>query len=227
MPRADGFVQGEGCGVVVLKRLSVAIADGDRILAVIRGSAVNQDGASSGLTAPHGPSQEAVIREALANGGVKPAEVQYVEAHGTGTSLGDPIEVQALGAVLGEGRAPDRAAADRLGQNQYRPSRSSGRNRGLIKVVLALQHKEIPAHLHLMTLNPYIPWSELPIKVATEHRPWPAGTGNRIAGLSSFGFSGTNVHVVVGRGDRRSRRYKQDGPAASPTGALGKKRRRR
>ena len=100
---ADGFVQGEGCGVVVLKRLSAAVADGDRILAVIRGSAVNQDGPSSGLTAPHGPSQEAVIREALANGGVKPAEVQYVEAHGTGTSLGDPIEVQALAAALRRG----------------------------------------------------------------------------------------------------------------------------
>ena len=221
---ADGFVQGEGCGVVVLKRLSDAIADGDRILAVIRGTAINQDGASSGLTAPNGPSQEAVIREALANGGVKPAEVQYVEAHGTGTSLGDPIEVQALGAVLGEGRSPDEPLLIGSVKTNIGHLEAAAGIAGLIKVVLALQHKEIPAHLHLMTPNPYIPWSELPIKVATEHRPWPAGTGNRIAGLSAFGFSGTNAHVVVEEAPPLEAVRSEGGPAASPTGALGEKR---
>ena len=194
---ADGFVQGEGCGVVVLKRLSAAVAAGDRVLAVIRGSAVNQDGPSSGLTAPHGPSQEAVIREALASGGVKPSEVQYVEAHGTGTSLGDPIELQALAAALSEGRSPqDPLLIGSVKTNVGHLEAAAG-IAGLIKVALALQYKEIPAHLHFKTPNPYVPWSELPIKVAIEHRFWPAGKGKRIAGLSSFGFSGTNAHVVV------------------------------
>ena len=194
---ADGFVQGEGCGVVVLKRLSAAVADGDRILAVIRGSAVNQDGPSSGLTAPHGPSQEAVIRQALASGGVKPAEVQYVEAHGTGTSLGDPIEVQALGAALAEGRAPDEPLLIGSVKTNIGHLEAAAGIAGLIKIVLALLHEEIPAHLHCETLNPYVPWAELPIKVTTERRSWPAGKRKRIAGLSSFGFSGTNAHVVV------------------------------
>ncbi len=112
--RADGFVRGEGCGMVVLKRLEDAVADGDRILALIRGSAVNQDGPSSGLTAPNGPSQESVIRDALANAAVSPQDVSYVEAHGTGTSLGDPIEVQALGAVFGPGREDCDTFADWL-----------------------------------------------------------------------------------------------------------------
>ena len=172
---ADGFVQGEGCGVVVLKRLSAAVAAGDRILAVIRGSAVNQDGPSSGLTAPHGPSQEAVIRQALASGGVKPAEVQYVEAHGTGTSLGDPIEVQALGAALGEGRAPDEPLLIGSVKTNIGHLEAAAGIAGLIKIVLALQHEEIPAHLHCQTLNPYVPWSELPIKVTTERRSVACG----------------------------------------------------
>ena len=207
---ADGFVQGEGCGVVVLKRLSAALADGDRVLAVIRGTAVNQDGPSSGLTAPHGPSQEAVIREALANGGVAPAEVQYVEAHGTGTSLGDPIEVQAMAEALREGRAPDRPILIGSVKTNIGHLEAAAGIAGLIKVVMALQHKEIPPHLHCKTPNPYIPWAELPVKVATELTPWVAENGKRIAGISSFGFSGTNAHAVVEEAPALDLRSKQE-----------------
>src|SRR5205823_10260331 len=139
---ADGFVRSEGCGLVVLKRVSDALADGDRILAVIRGSATNQDGRSNGLTAPNGPSQVAVIRDALANAGVNPADVSYVETHGTGTSLGDPIEAQALGEALGTGRAADRplllgSVKTNLGHHE-----SAAGIAGLIKVVLSLGHGE-------------------------------------------------------------------------------------
>ena len=194
---ADGFSEGEGCGMVVLKRLSDALADGDRVLAVIRGSAVNQDGPSAGLTAPSGPAQEAVIRDALASAGVAPHEVAYVEAHGTGTSLGDPIEVRALAAVL---TAPPRSGRLLLGSvktNVGHLEAAAGEfgAAGLIKVVLALEHGEIPAHLHLRNPNPHIPWATLPVEVVTTRRAWPAG--RRVAGVSAFGFSGTNAHVLV------------------------------
>ena len=194
---ADGFVRGEGCGIVVLKRLEDALADGDRILALIRGSAVNQDGPSSGLTAPNGPSQESVIRDALANAAVSPQDVSYVEAHGTGTSLGDPIEVQALGAVFGPGR--EAAAPLLIGSlktNVGHLEAAAGVS-GLIKVVLSLQHREIPQHLHFQKPSPHIPWDRLPVRVTTEREPWHPLHGKRIAGVSSFGFSGTNAHVVL------------------------------
>ena len=194
---ADGFVRGEGCGVVVLKRLSDAQADGDRILALIRGSAVSQDGPSSGLTAPNGPSQESVIRDALANAGVKPADISYVEAHGTGTSLGDPIEVQALGAVFGTERA---AAAPlligSLKTNVGHLEAAAG-VAGLIKLILSLQNQEIPRHLNFQKPSPHIPWERLALKVATKRQPWTPLNGKRIGGVSSFGFSGTNAHVVL------------------------------
>ena len=170
---ADGFVEGEGCGIVVLKRLSDAVADGDRILAVIRGSAVNQDGPSSGLTAPNGPAQEAVIRAALAMGRVPPARVGYVEAHGTGTSLGDPIELQALGAVLGEGRAAERPLLVGSVKTNIGHLEAAAGVAGLIKVVLSLQHRTIPAHLHFTTPNPHVPWDRLPIAVPTQATAWP------------------------------------------------------
>lgn len=194
---ADGYARGEGCGVVVLKRLSDALADGDRILALIRGSAVNQDGPSSGLTAPNGPAQTSVIREALADGGIAPQQVSYVETHGTGTSLGDPIEVQALAAAYcgGRGRSnplPIGALKSNIGHLE-----GAAGVAGLIKVVLALQNREIPASLHLKTPNPFIAWDELSVKVITELTPWEASGGPLIAGLSSFGFSGTNAHVIV------------------------------
>lgn len=194
---ADGYARGEGCGVVVLKRLSDAIADNDRILAVIRGSAVNQDGRSGGLTVPNGPSQQAVIRRALENGGVNPADVSYIEAHGTGTSLGDPIELRALGAVFGPQRAPDRPLAVGSVKTNFGHLESAAGVAGLIKLVLSLQHQMIPPHLHLNTPNPHIPWAELPIQVPTQLMPWQPLNGKRIAGLSSFGFSGTNAHILV------------------------------
>ncbi|MBV8587066.1 MAG: type I polyketide synthase, partial [Verrucomicrobia bacterium] len=194
---ADGFVRGEGCGVVVLKRLSDALADGDRIMAVIRGSAVNQDGPSSGLTAPNGPSQESVLRDALENGQVNPTDVSYIEAHGTGTSLGDPIEVQALGAVFGAGRDPAKPLLiGSLKTNVGHLEAAAGVS-GLIKVVLSLQHQEIPQHLNFRNPSPHIPWDRLPVRVTSEREYWNPLNGTRIAGVSSFGFSGTNAHVLL------------------------------
>jgi acyl transferase domain-containing protein len=193
---ADGYVRSEGCGAVVLKRLSNAIAEGDPILAVIRGSAVNQDGRSGGLTVPNGPAQEALIREALAAAGVAPAEVGYVEAHGTGTSLGDPIEVRALGAVLREGRSPDRPLILGSVKTNVGHLEAAAGVAGLIKVVLSLQHGEIPPHLHFKQANPNISLSEIPAVVPTALMPWRAGQ-RRIAGLSSFGFTGTNAHLIL------------------------------
>jgi len=192
---ADGFARGEGCGVVVLKRLSDAQADGDRVLAVIRGSAVNQDGPSSGLTAPNGPAQEAVIREALARAGVAPDEVGYIEAHGTGTQLGDPLEVQALGHVFGSAREQPLWLGS-VKTNIGHLEAAAGVT-GLIKLVLALQHRQIPKHLHFDTPSPHIPWGDFALRVPTALTPWEPIRGRRLAGVSSFGFSGTNAHVVV------------------------------
>ena len=189
---ADGFVRGEGCGVVVLKRLSDALADGDPILAVIRGTAVNQDGPSSGLTAPNGPAQEAVLTEALANSGLQPQDIGYIEAHGTGTALGDPIEVQALGAVLG-GPRDNPLYIGSVKTNIGHLEAASG-VAGLMKAILALQNAEIPPSLHLNQPNPLIPWQNYPIQVATERIAWD---GPRVAGVSSFGFSGTNAHIIL------------------------------
>ena len=195
--RADGFVRSEGCGMVVLKRLTDAVAAGDNILAVIRGSAVNQDGRSNGLTAPNGLAQESVIRTALSNGSVDPSLVSYVEAHGTGTSLGDPIEVQALGSVLaGSRNAGQRLKIGSLKTNIGHLEAAAG-VAGLMKAVLILQHKQIPPHLHFETPNPYIPWDQLPIDVPTELTPLPAHDGRHIVSVSSFGFSGTNSHIVL------------------------------
>jgi acyl transferase domain-containing protein/NADPH:quinone reductase-like Zn-dependent oxidoreductase/acyl carrier protein/SAM-dependent methyltransferase len=192
---ADGYVRGEGAGVVVLKRLSQAVVDGDSILALIRGTAVNQDGRSGGLTVPNGPAQEALLREALAAARIAPAEVGYVEAHGTGTALGDPIEMKALGAVLREGRPADRPVVVGSVKTNVGHLEAAAGVAGLIKVVLSLNHGEIPPHLHLKELNPHISLREIPAVIPTTLRPWPRG--RRVAGVSSFGFSGTNAHVVV------------------------------
>lgn len=194
---ADGYVRGEGGVFVVVRRLRDAVAEGDRILAVVRGSAINQDGRSNGLTAPNGPAQEAVLRAALADAGVAPAQVGYVETHGTGTSLGDPIEVNALGAVMREGRDPARPLAIGAVKTNVGHLEAAAGLVGLAKAVLALQRREIPPHLHLKVPNPYIDWAQLSLTVPTVTTAWPAGEGTRIAGVSSFGFSGTNAHVVL------------------------------
>lgn len=194
---ADGYVRGEGCGMIVLKRLSDALAAGDPVQAVILGSAVNQDGRSSGLTAPNGPSQEAVLRGALANAGIEPGMVSYVEAHGTGTPLGDPIEVGALAAALGDGHNKARPLLIGSVKTNLGHLEAAAGIAGLMKLVLMLQHGEIPPHLHLKKLNPYIPWDEIPLAVPTTLTPFPSYQGRRIAGVSSFGFSGTNAHVIL------------------------------
>lgn len=194
---ADGYTRGEGCGIVVLKRLSDAVADGDCILALIKGSAVNHDGKSNGLTAPNGCAQEALIRQALENAKVEPSQIQYVEAHGTGTSLGDPIEVLALGKVLAQGRLENEPLKIGSVKTNFGHLEPAAGIASLIKVVLSLQHKQIPPHLHFKNPNPYIPWEKLPIVVPIQLTPWNSKTGKRLAGISSFGMSGTNVHLIV------------------------------
>ncbi len=195
--RADGLVRAEGCGIVVLKRFADALADGDNILALIRGSAVNQDGRSSGLTVPNGNAQEAVISQALANGGVEPAAVAYAEAHGTGTSLGDPIEAHALGSALGAGRAVENPLVVGSVKTNLGHLESAAGVAGLLKVVLALQKEEIPAQLHFNSINPQIDWGGAPVEIAAKARPWLRGEQKRFGGVSAFGFSGTNAHVVL------------------------------
>lgn len=194
---ADGFVRGEGCGMIVMKRLSDAIADGDTVLAVIRGSAVNQDGPSSGLTAPNGPSQEAVIADALVSGGVDPGQVSYVETHGTGTSLGDPIEVQALAKALRGGKMADRQLAIGSVKTNIGHIEGAAGIAGLMKLVLMLQHREIPPHLHLNQPSPFISWDKFPFVIPTQRTVWEGVDGRLIGGVSSFGFSGTNAHILI------------------------------
>jgi len=194
---ADGYVRGEGCGMVVLKRLSDALADGDPIQAVIRGSAVNQDGRSSGLTVPNGPSQKGLIRAALANGGITPSQVNYIEAHGTGTALGDPIELGALTGVFGPQRSPDQPLWVGSVKTNIGHLEGAAGIAGLIKAVLALQHQEIPPHLHFQQPTPHLDWDHSPIQVPTTPQPWLTGSSPRVAGVSSFSFSGTNAHVVL------------------------------
>ncbi|HLA28312.1 MAG TPA: beta-ketoacyl synthase N-terminal-like domain-containing protein, partial [Syntrophales bacterium] len=207
---ADGYVRGEGCGVVVLKRFSDALADGDLVQALIRGSAVNQDGPSGGLTVPSGPSQEAVISQAVAGSGLEPHQVSYVEAHGTGTPLGDPIEVNALAASLCKGRRPDRPLVIGSVKTNMGHLEAAAGIAGVIKVILALQHRDIPPHLHFTNPNPHIDWQNLPLEVATEGREWLPLEGRRIAGVSAFGFSGTNAHLVLEEAPEEKRERKGD-----------------
>ncbi|MBF2022301.1 MAG: type I polyketide synthase [Hydrococcus sp. C42_A2020_068] len=194
---ADGFVRAEGCGAIVLKRLSDAVAAGDNIFALICGSAVNQDGRTSGLTVPNGLSQQAAIEQALKNSRIEPHQIDYIETHGTGTALGDPIEIGAIGEVFGKERSSDRPLIIGSVKTNIGHLEAAAGIASLIKVVLALQNEEIPPNLHFQVPNPHINWKELPIKVPTQRISWLRGEKPRLAGVSSFGFNGTNAHVVV------------------------------
>lgn len=211
---ADGYVRGEGCGVVVLKRLDAAVRDGDRVLAVVRGTAVGQDGRSNGLMAPRPDAQAAVLRKACQAAGVDPREIDYVEAHGTGTLLGDPIEAKALGEVLGTGRVGD----DRLRLGSVKTNighlEAAAGMAGLIKTVLALRYRHIPASLHFERPNPHIPFERLGLRVVDRATHWPERGPRGLAGVSSFGFGGTNAHVIL---EEASDREAGPSAAAPPT----------
>ncbi|MFO0590647.1 MAG: type I polyketide synthase [Polyangiaceae bacterium] len=195
--RANGYVRGEGGGVLVLKRLSAAIADGNPIYCVLRGSAVNNDGASNGLTAPNPKAQEAVLRKAYERAGVDPRDVQYVEAHGTGTPLGDPIEARALGAVVGSAHpAGNPLFIGSLKTNIGHLEGAAG-IAGLLKMALSIQHRQLPPSRNFAVPNPHLDLPSLHLSVVDTLRPWPAPHKRLLAGISSFGLGGTNAHVVV------------------------------
>lgn len=212
---ANGYVRSEGCGIVVLKRLSDAERDGDTILALIRGSAVNQDGRSTGLTTPNVLSQEAMLRQALDNARVSAADIGYIELHGTGTPLGDPIEFDALQSVFGNPREDGSTCVLGAAKTNIGHLETAAGVAGLIKAALCLQHESIPKNLHFKTLNPRITLENTPFVFATEMKPWKRGAKRRFAGVSSFGASGTNAHVILEEapgGDRKRPEAERDLP---------------
>jgi 3-oxoacyl-(acyl-carrier-protein) synthase/acyl carrier protein/SAM-dependent methyltransferase len=195
---ADGYVRAEGCCVIVMKRLADAIRDGDRVMATVRGTAVNQDGRSAGLTAPNGPAQEAVMRAALRDAELEPDAVDYIEAHGTGTPLGDPMEIRAIGAVYGSGRSSSSPVRIGSVKTNLGHTEAAAGLTGLIKVVLMMQPAGgIAPHLHFKQPSPQIEWQRWNIEVPQRLIPWSRNGAIRYAGVSSFGFSGTNAHLIL------------------------------
>ncbi len=198
---ANGYSRGEGCGVIILKRLSMAIEDNDHIIGLVKGSAINQDGASSGFTAPNGIAQQDLLQRALRDSGLQATDIDYIETHGTGTPLGDPIEAGAVAAVYGEGHDQDSrplimgSVKSSIGHLEGAAGVS-----GILKILLSMQHGAIPANLHFNNPNPDIDWANIPVKVPTDLTPWPKDPSSpdkpRIAGVSGFGFSGSNAHIV-------------------------------
>ncbi|GAB3109628.1 type I polyketide synthase [Streptomyces calidiresistens] len=194
---ANGYARGEGAGVVLLKPLARALADGDPVYALIRGTAVTQDGHSNGITVPNRDAQETAMRTAYRRAGIAPGDVQYVEAHGTGTPVGDPVEANAIGRVLSEGRPAGRDLIIGSVKTNIGHLEAAAGVAGLIKTALALRHGRIPGQLHFREPNPGIPFGELRLRVQTDPGEWPQSTGPRYAGVNSFGFGGTNAHVVL------------------------------
>ena len=191
-------VRGEGCGIIVLKRLRDAEADGDRIWGVIKGSAVNQNGASAGLTIPNGSAQERVMEAALAEASLTGADVDYLEAHATGSRLGDAIEMRAVGAVYGKGREADNPLLIGTVKSNIGHLETAAGIAGVLKAVLAMQHGMIPKHLNFENPNPEISWNQLPVRITSEETEWPSNSSRPPrAAVSAFGVSGANAHVVL------------------------------
>lgn len=201
--RANGYVRAEGAAVVLLKRLSLALKDGNSIYATILGTAANQDGHNASLTIPNGEAQQRMLRSALQQAGMKPADVQYIEAHGTGTTVGDPIEANSVGSVLSEGRSADSCCWIGSVKTNIGHLEAGSGMAGLIKTALALKHRQIPPHLHFQAPNPAINFQQLKLRVPTQLEPWPEnGLLPRLAGVNSFGFGGANAHAVLAEAPR-------------------------
>lgn len=211
---ADGFAKGEGCGLVILKRLSDAIYDKDRIIAVVKGSAINDDGASAGLTVPSGPAQQAVITDALSNAHLTPNDIDYIEAHGTGTPLGDPIEFRALNTIFGNTKSNEHPLLVGSVKTNLGHLESAAGIASIIKVALALEHESIPEQIHFKELNEHIDLEPIPARIALEKTPWPKDKKPRNAGISSFSLSGANAHVILQEAPENDAEYIEFKPDA-------------